>query len=112
MPLDDAGVVAPRLLGALAVLHHFFIGLAADLRQRQGVLGTHRGFEIRRYTAEDTIEIFLEAQVTKEISYCWWLDVKWQEGNWSTDLAVLKTENGEQRVLRQFPVLRLALLTD
>lgn len=92
-----------KLMGSIAEINETFINASITLRSKSKFKNVHHGFDVRKYHLEYPImEIFIDAEINDNLSYCWWLDVHFNPVCWKVDMSLLKTTNGVQEELSKF----------
>lgn len=90
---------AIEFLSAIIDVNESFLGLYSFLRKKSGLKEVHHGCFLRKYDNSRSVEIYVEVEVNDNLAFCWWVDIDFESETWAIDLSLLKTEDGEQRVL-------------
>ena len=94
------------VLMSLAAVNERLIELEFHLRSRPSVSDTRHGFDLRKCGTGCRIDIYAEAYLGENVSYCWWLEISIQNDVWSLRSCVLRDSAKGQEIVEEFPERR------
>ena len=95
MCFNDAKILIEAISSFNEKLFEFYL----SVKSNQKVIKVHRGCDIRKNNDISLIELYVEAEVSDRLAYCWWFDIHFQQASWKIDGVILMTKNGEQDIV-------------
>jgi hypothetical protein len=95
-----------KFLEALANSKHQFTELAQRLRPRPDVIRVLHSLECLRYRTHVALEGYVDVELRNGKAVAWWLEVNWNDEQWTIESRVLLNDNqpqSVQEVIREFP---------
>jgi len=101
---DPNNIIGRSLLDGISLINEALLELAHSLRDKPGVSGAKRGFDIRRYKTGPVLEAFVDVETRSGKAYSWWLDARWEQSVWTVESSVRMIHQKGQDLLVRFPV--------
>lgn len=90
-----------NVLLKLAEVNEAMLALCHEFRSKPGIETVHHGFNLRKCGTGCLVDAYVEVEVTDDLAYCWWLEIRIAENDWSIEVSVLETKAGEQHPLER-----------
>ena len=68
-------------------------------RKESEIKEVHHGFDLRRCENGSLMDLYLEAEMTTGVAYCWWIEIRFTSAEWSIESSLSETEDGQQNTL-------------
>ena len=87
------------LLNALANINESLIDLHFCFRSNPRLKTARHGFDLRKSGLGFRADMYVEADVAEDVSYCWWLELAVDNEGWTLKAVLLKDSENGQKVL-------------
>lgn len=104
--MDTESKVVVKFLEALASSKHQFAELAQRLRSRPNITRVLHSLECLQYETHVSLEGYVDIELSSGKAVALWLEVTWNDKQWTIESRVLLNDNqpqSVQEVIREFP---------
>lgn len=104
--MDTESKAIVKFLEALAGSKHQFTELAQRLRSQPNITRVLHSLECLQYKAHVSLEGYIDIELSNGKALAWWLEVTWNEKQWTIESRVLLNDNqpqSVQEIIREFP---------